>query len=100
MKCQAKHCNSGLPAAWEPVVLVWPDMKDGRIFQPISIALHDTLVCERCKTTICPAHVVSPERWREVLNVMKSQRLQPPSFRSAKIAFMVPESFDNQGVAP
>jgi hypothetical protein len=73
-------------------------VKDGRIFQPISLALHDTLVCKACTKTATPARLISADRWKEIVNTVHAANFALPSFRSAKVTFMLAESFKNGGI--
>lgn len=97
MKCSLRNCTSGLPAIWEPTILVWPDLKDGNVFQPASISIQ-TMVCDECRKKTAPVHYVTADMWKEIIGVFRASKKSVPSFRTAKITFTLAETFKNGGI--
>jgi hypothetical protein len=90
-------CVSGLPAVWEPVILLWPAGYPKNAYQPASITL-GLHVCENCKNISKARHYLSPDLRQKILLGFHEQGKWLPDFKTADIVFTLADSFKNDGV--
>ena len=96
-KCSEKSCLSGLPAKWEPVILLWAEGYPKATHQPasVTIGLH---VCDSCKALSKPWHYLDQDlRNKLKLNFYERGKAQP-DFGKAEITFTLADTFKNDGL--
>lgn len=93
MKCSRLNCNSGMPAQWKPVLLMWPEGYAQMQCQPISMDLNDLLVCHACTKTLTVKDLTPPPKaWRDICQAIMASGKRKPSLQTAKVTFLNPEA--------
>lgn len=96
MKCLMRKCISGMPGIYEPVVLLWPEGAAVNSCQPASVQIALN-VCEECKRKARPIDFFDERMWRNIKIHFHAVQKSQPSFKTAKLTFMLAETFDNKG---
>ena len=96
-KCMHPKCNTGLPGAWEPIILLWPARPGGHMFEPASVNIKGVVVCEMCtKTSRARDYVYDQGEMKKIMSAFRGRDFLPNWF-SAKVSFMIPETVDLDG---
>jgi hypothetical protein len=92
-KCSLVRCTSGKPGLWEPIVLLWPERVSFLPAQPASINIIGHALCGECVARVTVRDVIPTyNEWDKIVKHFNEQKKAKPSFRTAKLTFMIPET--------
>ena len=93
VKCCRRNCTSHKPGIWEPIVLLWPEGRDPRVWQPASINVLGKVVCDDCKPIVTIRDCIPDEKsWLKIKYIFDAHSKVKPSLETAKVTFVVPDS--------
>lgn len=92
-ECSSRECTSGKPGLWEPVILLWPEGANPKVWQPASANLIGIVVCDDCTKTTKVIHLIPDlEHWKKITDVFAENGKIMPSLKTAKLTFVIPET--------
>jgi hypothetical protein len=82
---------------WEPVILLWPEGVDKKMWQPaaLSVKLH---ICDDCRKFAQPLQFLNEEVWKKIKVQFYAQGKAQPSLKNAEITFMMDDSYPIVGL--
>jgi hypothetical protein len=97
MKCTKPNCNSGLPAKWQPVLLMWPEGMKPMECQPVSVNVNHHYLCDECQKNTIPSGLISRDDFKSIQDAVVHHGKQRPALSTAKFTFFVPETHASGG---